>query len=204
MKIILLLVIQSLFIFSYSQKLPRSPHVKSTKIKVTYKQHHISFKSYLTDSAGDSVRNLINNQVTQITLVTLNPIPYPYLPPNYPDSLKKYQPYIYISAISSNNFSVDTNRFSSQVELNPIQLEELLIAIYSLKKEGSRIITSFGCYEPRHAFVFYNAKHEIIAYFEICLACREFRKSGSIPEIDPMTNLEYEKMKWLIESIVSE
>lgn len=189
---------------AFSQKLPRYPREKTPKFKIEFKQHHVKFKSYLAKNACDSLNETLNNQVTKIELVTLNPVPFPYFVPNYPDSLKKIQPDIFTTAISLGHTSVDTNRFSNQYSLSNKQIKRLLIAIYGNKKERIRLITSLGCYEPRHAFVFYNAKHEIIAYFEICLTCHEFRQSGPIPEIDRMTTVEYEKMSRLIESIVSE
>ena len=36
-----------------------------------------------------------------------------------------------------------------------------------------------GCYVPHHAYVFYDQKHRMTGWVELCFGCRNYRASSS-------------------------
>src|SRR5262245_5854500 len=57
--------------------------------------------------------------------------------------------------------------------LTPEQVKRLLAAITGKHRDYS----SAMCFEPRHAFVFYDNHHKPVGFFEMCLDCREIHVS---------------------------
>ena len=53
------------------------------------------------------------------------------------------------------------------VKLSPGQVDRLMKAITISQPRGDRS----PCYQPHHAFVFYDAKGRVAAVFEMCFGC---------------------------------
>lgn len=58
------------------------------------------------------------------------------------------------------------------VKLSTSQVEHLLDAVV---RPHSSPAFAAACYEPRHAFVFYDDHHQPVAHIEICFSCIGFR-----------------------------
>lgn len=60
---------------------------------------------------------------------------------------------------------------SKGVKLTPAQTKRLLALITTSQPKGPRT----PCYAPHHAFVFYDAKGKVAAWFEMCFGCNQQR-----------------------------
>jgi hypothetical protein len=65
------------------------------------------------------------------------------------------------------------------VKLSPAQVVRLLDALTLSHDKQDRT----PCYKPHHAFVFYDARGQVAAVFEMCFGCNKFRESpDGLPE----------------------
>lgn len=65
------------------------------------------------------------------------------------------------------------------VKLTPAQVVKLMNAITVSHGKQDRT----PCYKPHHAFVFYDAKGQVVAVFEMCFGCNKFRETpDGLPE----------------------
>ena len=70
-------------------------------------------------------------------------------------------------------------------ELSKPQIATVQKAVADYHPEGLRVGAS--CYRPRHAFVYYDAKHKPVGFVEICFSCWGYRTS---PEHSGEVDLE--------------
>ena len=65
------------------------------------------------------------------------------------------------------------------VTLNAMQTRRLMKLITTSQPKGPRT----PCYAPHHAYVFYDAKGKVVAWFEMCFGCNQQRSHpGGTPE----------------------
>lgn len=65
------------------------------------------------------------------------------------------------------------------VKLTPTQVTTLVDALTTSQDKQSRT----PCYKPHHAYVFYGAKGEVVAVFEMCFGCNKFEETpDGLPE----------------------
>jgi hypothetical protein len=65
------------------------------------------------------------------------------------------------------------------VKLTGEQVGRLLGALTVSQDKQART----PCYRPHHAFVFYDARGQVVALFEMCFGCNKFRSTpGGLPE----------------------
>lgn len=65
------------------------------------------------------------------------------------------------------------------VRLNPAQVQRLMRAITVSHERAARSL----CYRPHHAFVFYDASGKVVAVFEMCFGCNQFKETpDGLPE----------------------
>ena len=64
-------------------------------------------------------------------------------------------------------------------KLSPAQTKRLLEALTVSRPKQERT----ACYKPHHAFLFFNAKGQVVASFEMCFGCNKFTATpGGVPE----------------------
>lgn len=72
------------------------------------------------------------------------------------------------------------------VKLSPVQVKRLLADITVSQPTGART----NCYKPHHAFMFFDAKGQVVAVFEMCFGCNQFVATpGGLPEYIDRTDL---------------
>lgn len=65
------------------------------------------------------------------------------------------------------------------VKLTPAQVTTLTDALTTSQDKQART----PCYKPHHAYVFYGAKGEVVAVFEMCFGCNKFEETpDGLPE----------------------
>jgi len=68
--------------------------------------------------------------------------------------------------------------------LNKKQMATVQKAVVDYHPAGLRP-PSADCYQPRHAFIYYDAEHKPVGFVEICFSCRNYRTSPEHPgEVD--------------------
>ncbi|MCE9519793.1 MAG: hypothetical protein K8R87_09610 [Verrucomicrobia bacterium] len=72
------------------------------------------------------------------------------------------------------------------VKLSPAQVQRLLADITVSQPAATRT----NCYKPHHAFMFFDAKGQVVAVFEMCFGCNQFVATpGGLPEY-----IDYKKL----------
>jgi len=79
------------------------------------------------------------------------------------------------SLIRKGVIGISPARIKERATLTKPLQSQLYRALY--KKPCKDAIVA-ACYEPRHAFIFYDAHHKAIAYLEICLDCYNYRATA--------------------------
>lgn len=105
------------------------------------------------------------------------PSPAPGTRVNWPGvSFKEVRGYCYdYTAESRSSFWADGRMHKGVldpkgVKLSPAQVQRLLADITVSQPEQDRS----SCYKPHHAFVFFDAKGQVAAVFEMCFGCNQF------------------------------
>jgi hypothetical protein len=103
------------------------------------------------------------NKTTSINLVSFKAVNSP----DTPDSLRHY-------GLPKKGSQLDTALLFEKVILNARQeavlLDILMNYDYDPKEEEIMQMISFE-YHPQHAILFFNQRHEVIGYIEICFEC---------------------------------
>lgn len=86
---------------------------------------------------------------------------------------------------NSNSYDLNKGRLISSVKLSPQGVDSLTDILYNygytpvkLPKNVTWIDEPTGCYDPRNAILFLDAKGKVIEYMEICFACEQTRWSS--------------------------
>jgi len=84
---------------------------------------------------------------------------------------------------------LNPKKISERVQLSKRQSEELFDILYAFNFDLVEQVSA--CYEPRHAFIFYDEKNNAIASIEICLMCSNKKSSKGVPKF----KLNYSKIE---------
>ena len=68
-------------------------------------------------------------------------------------------------------------------ELSAVQVKKLLTAISRTKPTGR--MSMIGCFQPHHAFIFYDASGRPVAFVELGLRYHGYRISPDAPDLEP-------------------
>ncbi len=156
------------------------------------KKHSIEIKTELDSMLMDQFSSVLENEVTSIKLVSLEPSCGMYM--KWIDSLSlesEEERCYYMTLIDFKTNEIDVERFKTIVEINSEVVSELLTAMYQPKSE----FEIGACYEPRHGVVFYNNQNELIGYIEICFECSQIHVFGKIPFPGQMAYEDYMRIK---------
>lgn len=81
---------------------------------------------------------------------------------------------------------------TSVVDTNGVRLDERQVDRFLAAVTGSHSDHNImGCYVPHHAFVFYDKKHKVTGWVELCFGCGNYRVSSrNAPEWLDINDLE--------------
>lgn len=93
------------------------------------------------------------------------------------DSARYLNKEMYIK-LDDNSYMLNNRRLMSKTILTPAAIDQLIDILYNYKyppnksTNGTILIDEpVGCYNPRNAIVFIDARNRIIEYIEICFEC---------------------------------
>jgi hypothetical protein len=155
-------------------------------------KHSFEIKTELDSILMDQFSSVLENEVTSIKLVSLEPVCGMYM--KWVDSLSLEsveERCDFKTLIDFKTNEIDVERFKTIVEINSEDVSDLLTAIYQPKTE----FEVGACYEPRHSVVFYNNQNEIIGYIEICFECSQIHVFGKVPFPGQMAYEDYMRIK---------
>jgi hypothetical protein len=89
---------------------------------------------------------------------------------------------------------LDNSNLIDIKQLDQAQINKLTHLIYNTdyKKKGINSSLEYSCFEPRNAFVFFDASGKVFDYIEICFHCRGYDSPNKKIDIGKLCSQKYE------------